>query len=194
MTLSMKAATSFPLPSAPLPSAGEGGPCSCRGRERGAPPPIDLAGSTHVPSKRADLGLRTFARGQRGAMPAAEALFWQHVRGGRFQGWKFKRQVPVAPYVVDFLCIPGRLVVELDGPMHEETARRERDAKRDAWLTEQGFQVLRFPDDLVLSDLPGVLRVIGAALDWRTSCSGGAPLSRPLLTQGPPSPAEGRGT
>ena len=140
-----------------------------------------------------DPGLRTFARGQRATMPAAEALFWQHVRAGRFHGWKFKRQLPIRPYVVDFLCVRARLVIDLDGPMHDEAERRERDVRRDAFLTEQGFQVLRFPNELVLSDMPEVLHAVGAALAARTSPDGGAPLSRPLLTQGPPSPAEGRG-
>ena len=143
-----------------------------------------------------DPRLRAFARDQRRTMPAAEALFWQQVRGGRFRGLKFKRQVPVPPYIADFLCTSERLIVELDGAPHETEARRRRDAARDAWLTGQGFQVLRFPNDLVLSNLGQVLDAVAAAVEARLSCASSgtvAPLSRPPLTRGPPSPAGGGG-
>ena len=118
------------------------------------------------PSRRnpVDRRLRDFARDQRSTMPRAEAMVWQQVRAGRFRGLKFKRQAPIAPYIVAFLCISARIVVELDGALHEEETRRRRDAERDAWLTEQGFQVLRFSNDLVLSNLGAVLDAIGAAI------------------------------
>ena len=140
--------------------------------------------------------LRTFARDQRRTMPSAEALFWQQVRGGRFHDLKFRRQVPIPPYIADFLCASARLIVELDGAPHETEARRRRDTARDAWLTGQGFQVLRFPNDLVLGNLGLVLDAVLAAVAARTgrvpSCTV-APLSRPPLTRGPPSPAGGGG-
>ena len=123
----------------------------------------------------------------------AEAAFWRQARGGRFRGLKFRRQVPIAPYIVDFLCVSARLIVELDGAPHETEARRVRDAGRDAWLSAQGFRVLRFPNDLVLSDLGAVLHEVGAAVDALDLSGSRAPLSRPLLTQGPPSPAGGGG-
>lgn len=58
---------------------------------------------------------------------------------------KFRRQVPIGPYIVDFLCLRHRLIVEADGPFH--TA--ERDAVRDAWLAERGFRVLRFKNSQI---------------------------------------------
>lgn len=62
------------------------------------------------------------------------------MRDRRLEGLKFRRQVPVGPYVLDFACLRHRLVIEADGPFHDA----ERDAARDAWLTSQGFRVLRF--------------------------------------------------
>ncbi len=126
--------------------------------------------------------LRQFAKGQRSAMTRAEALFWEQVRAGRLDGRKFKRQVPMAPYIVDFLCVADRLVIELDGPPHETEARRQLDAARDEWLTQQGFRVLRFGNDQVLGNCDQVIAVIKAALKE-------IPSPAPLC--GAPSPAEG---
>ncbi|AWN38812.1 hypothetical protein DK427_03075 [Methylobacterium radiodurans] len=146
--------------------------------------------------------MRAFAREQRQLRTKAEDALWQQVRGGRFRGLKFRRQVPIPPYIADFLCACARLIVELDGAPHEVDARRDRDAARDAWLRAQGFEILRFPNDLVLSNLALVLDRVGAAVAARQGrdLSGTvAPLSaglcpdRPGLTAGPPSPAEGGG-
>ncbi|GJE26783.1 endonuclease domain-containing protein [Methylobacterium organophilum] len=130
--------------------------------------------------------LRGFARAQRRDMPRAEALFWVQVRGGRFRGAKFKRQVPIAPFIADFFCASARLIVEIDGPVHEAEDRRRRDAARDAWLTGQGFLVLRFSTDLVLSHLGAVMDAVGAAIDDRGFPS-------PASLREAPSPAEGGG-
>ncbi|WP_246693297.1 endonuclease domain-containing protein [Methylobacterium sp. WL2] len=111
--------------------------------------------------------MRTFAKGQRRERTRAEDLFWQQVRAGRFHGLKFSRQVPIPPYIADFLCASARLIVELDGEPHETDARRRRDAQRDAWLKSQGFEVLRFPNDLVLSNLGLVLDRVGEAVEAR---------------------------
>ncbi len=64
-------------------------------------------------------GLRRFAKGQRAMMPRAEALFGEEVRPGRLKGFKFKRQVSIAPYVADFLCAAANVIVEPDGPPHD---------------------------------------------------------------------------
>ncbi|MGE7152217.1 endonuclease domain-containing protein [Methylorubrum rhodesianum] len=111
--------------------------------------------------------LRGFARMQRKDMPRGEALFWEQVRGGRFRSAKFKRQVPIAPFIADFYCASARLVVEIDGPVHEAEERRRRDEARDAWLNAQGFLVLRFSTDLVLSNLGAVMDAIGSAIEDR---------------------------
>ncbi|MDP4003904.1 endonuclease domain-containing protein [Methylobacterium sp. NEAU K] len=177
----------------PPPSAGEGGPRSGSGEGSA----VSGRGVSRDDGRRFEAisaRLRSFAKGQRRERTKAEDLFWQQVRAGRFHGLKFRRQVPIPPYIADFLCASARLIVELDGEPHAINGRR--DAKRDAWLKSQGFTVLRFPNDLVLSNLGAVLEAVGKAVAVRQGhdLSGtGAPLSRPLLTQGPPSPAEGGG-
>ncbi|MDP4021628.1 DUF559 domain-containing protein [Methylobacterium sp. NEAU 140] len=177
-----------PLSRPPLtrgpPSPAEGG-----GRARvGFEPGIGRDDGRSHP--RPDPRLRAFAREQRKLHTKAEDAFWQQVRGGRFRGLKFRRQAPIPPYIADFLCASARLIVELDGAPHETEARRTRDAARDAWLRAQGFTVLRFPNDLVASNLKRVLDTVGAALDARATSGTVAPLSRPRLTPGPPSPTD----
>jgi len=81
-----------------------------------------------------------FAKHMRRAPTFAERQLWQLLRDRRLEGLKFRRQVPLGPYIVDFLCHAHRLIVEIDGPFHDE----EHDALRDTWLRTQGFEVLRF--------------------------------------------------
>ena len=71
---------------------------------------------------------------------ATERLLWDRLRQRRLEGLKFRRQMPLGHYVLDFVCLRHRLIVEADGPFHD----LERDAQRDAWLTAKGFRVLRF--------------------------------------------------
>jgi very-short-patch-repair endonuclease len=71
-----------------------------------------------------------------------ERALWTLLRNRRLAGLKFRRQVPIGDYVVDFLCFSHHLVVEADGPMHDP----HRDAVRDAWLRSKGLRVLRFPN------------------------------------------------
>jgi very-short-patch-repair endonuclease len=131
--------------------------------------------------------LRTFARIQRSQMTRAESQFWEQVRAKRFHGLKFKRQVPIGPYVVDFLCASRGLVVELDGRPHEAEERRRRDAERDAWLRSQGFIVLRFSNDLAVGGMELLLEDIRRALRLHHGPS-------PASLRSAPSPAEGGGS
>ena len=71
----------------------------------------------------------------------AERALWRLLRDRRFSGYKFRRQTPLGPYIVDFLCFQERLIVEADGGQH---ADNPRDHDRDAWLVAQGFRVRRF--------------------------------------------------
>jgi very-short-patch-repair endonuclease len=95
-------------------------------------------------------------------MTDAERSLWYHLRAGRFQGWKFRRQVPIGQYVVDFLCEEARLIVEVDGGQHAE--RIERDLARTQWLGEQGYEVIRFWNNDVLANIEGVLATLSPAL------------------------------
>ena len=76
-------------------------------------------------------------------------------------GFRFRRQVPIGRYVVDFVCIRARLIVELDGGQHTP----EGDARRTAFLESQGFRVIRFWNNDVLENLDGVWTVIETALE-----------------------------
>jgi very-short-patch-repair endonuclease len=91
-----------------------------------------------------------FARALRRKMTIAEEILWRSLRNSLFDGLKFRRQVPIGKYVVDFLCIEHSLIVELDGPPHDREEQRLHDAARDAWLHARGYRVLRFDNDLVI--------------------------------------------
>jgi very-short-patch-repair endonuclease len=116
-------------------------------------------------------------------MTDAETKLWFALRGRRFESSKFRRQVPIGPYVADFVSFASRLIVEVDGGQHAESAR---DVKRDRWFAENDFRVVRFWNNEVLSNLEGVLTVLGAEL-----ANTPHPASR--LRSAPPSPARGEG-
>jgi very-short-patch-repair endonuclease len=102
------------------------------------------------------------ARKLRRTQTQAEARLWFHLRSRRFAGHKFRRQSPVGPYIVDFICLQDRLVIEVDGGHHAE--RSAEDAGRSAYLETQGFRVLRFWNNDVLGNIEGVLSVIMNAI------------------------------
>lgn len=104
---------------------------------------------------------RHFARELRKAPTSAEDTLWQALRGRRLHGLKFRRQVPLLAYTVDFLCFDAKLIVELDGKQHGWFA--EYDAKRTAEIETQGFVVLRFTNEEVQTDLDCVMKAIAAA-------------------------------
>jgi very-short-patch-repair endonuclease len=88
----------------------------------------------------------------------AERKLWFQLRDRRLDGLKFKRQVPIYNYVVDFCCTDARLIIELDGGQH--VARQEADVVRTKKLEELGYLVLRFWNNDVLSNVDGVLETI----------------------------------
>ncbi len=97
------------------------------------------------------------ARALRRRMTDAERVLWGRLRNGQLVGQKFRRQSPIGPYVVDFLCEARRLVIELDGGQHADSAS---DAARTARLESEGYRVIRFWNNDVLTNLDGVLAVI----------------------------------
>ncbi len=98
------------------------------------------------------------ARSLRSNQTEAEQRLWYHLRARRFFGLKFKRQKPVGNYIVDFVCFSPKLIVEIDGGQHVE--RVEYDNRRDRWLCNEGFMVLRFWNNQVLGDTEAVLESI----------------------------------
>lgn len=103
---------------------------------------------------------RIHAIGLRKQPTDAERVLWRRLRG-RQLGMKFRRQHPYLNYVLDFVCLEHKLVVEVDGSQH---AGSQRDAERDRKLVEGGFRVLRFWDHDVLTDTTAVLDAIHQAL------------------------------
>lgn len=91
-------------------------------------------------------------------MTDAEKRLWYLLRDRRLSGYKFRRQVPIGPYIADFVCLSARLIVELDGGQHAEQTKKDK--VRDAWLKSQRFRVLRFWDNDVLANTEGVLQAI----------------------------------
>src|SRR5262245_17601229 len=88
----------------------------------------------------------------------AERILWQKLRYWQLDGIKFRRQQPLGRYVVDFVSLEKRLVIEVDGGQHAEDVTY--DSGRDTWLREQGFIVLRFWNNDVLKNIEGVMSVI----------------------------------
>ncbi|MGC1549991.1 MAG: DUF559 domain-containing protein [Rhodanobacter sp.] len=94
----------------------------------------------------------------------AEQRLWYRLRAGRLNGWKFRRQHPIPPYIVDFYCDSAQCVVELDGSQHNV----EVDRTRTRYLESQGLNVLRFWGDEVLQQTDAVLEAILGVLENRT--------------------------
>jgi very-short-patch-repair endonuclease len=107
------------------------------------------------------------ARTMRSAMTPAELRLWNAVRAHRLMGLGFRRQHPVGPFIVDFACVECRVIVELDGSQHADDAAVIRDARRTAWLEQQGWTVLRFWNDDVLKTLDDVCQHIWIVCDAR---------------------------
>ena len=95
-------------------------------------------------------------------MTDAERRLWWRLRNRQLGGAYFRRQQPIGRYIVDFVCLDRRVVVELDGGQHADNADADKD--RDRWLEAQGFTVLRFWNPEVMSNLDGVLATVHAAV------------------------------
>jgi very-short-patch-repair endonuclease len=98
---------------------------------------------------------RSRAREMRHAPAVTERHFWNEVRDRKLGGHKFRRQYLIGPYFVDYVCVEKRLIVELDGVLHAD--RADYDNRRDAFLREQGYRVIRFKNDDLLDDMSGTL-------------------------------------
>ena len=115
--------------------------------------------------------LLRLAREQRANAVQAETIIWRAVRNRRCNGAKFQCQAPLGNFIVDFFCFDRRLVVEADGPSHESAEQQAKDREREDWLKEQGYQILRLPNELVIASTELAVARIRAALSrfWRQS-------------------------
>jgi len=100
-------------------------------------------------------------------------MLWDHLQDRRFLGLKFRRQAPIGPYVADFLCHEVRLVLEVDGAVHEGERQIAHDLNRDAHLQALGYRVLRFTNDQVQNDLESILTTLRNLYQTRTSLERG---------------------
>jgi len=120
-----------------------------------------------------------FARQLRSKQTDTENLLWSRLRTHRLFGLKFRRQQPIGAYVVDFLCPEKKLIVELDGGQHQD--RADYDQGRDGWLQSEGYVVLRYWNNDVMSNLEAVLEDIGRVAGVFAEAS---PSPQPLPPQG----------
>ena len=107
---------------------------------------------------------RAKARLLRSKQTSAEARLWQALRNRSLERWKFRRQHPIDRYVVDFVTLDGKLVVEIDGVTHETKREQAYDRDRTAALEACGFHVLRVTNTDVYDNLDGVLELIRTTL------------------------------
>ncbi|MCW1427921.1 endonuclease domain-containing protein [Novosphingobium sp. JCM 18896] len=115
------------------------------------------------------------ARKLRGKMTPPELALWRYLRGNP-NDVKFRRQHPIGPYVVDFCCLAARLVIEIDGIVHDMGNRPAQDDRRRAFIEQHGFRVIRIAAQRVLADAEGTAAAIVALAE--------NPLHRPA--DGPP--------
>jgi very-short-patch-repair endonuclease len=108
-------------------------------------------------------------RALRSSSTDAERALWARLRAKRLLGFKFRRQHPCGPYILDFYCPSGQLAVELDGGQHFNLAAQDYDLRRTAFLLRRGVRVLRFPTDLVFREPIAILDAIVLALGARPS-------------------------
>lgn len=104
--------------------------------------------------------LNPLAKKLRKQFTDTERLLWQHLRAKQIEGLKFRRQQPIGRYIVDFVCFEKKLIIELDGGQHTQSEQRQKDIERDKWFEGQGYNLLRFWDNEVLTNIRGVLEEI----------------------------------
>ncbi|MEO6454518.1 MAG: DUF559 domain-containing protein, partial [Ginsengibacter sp.] len=104
--------------------------------------------------------LKPFARENRKGQTEAEEVLWQNIRNRKISNCKFRRQHAIGGFIVDFVCIERKLVIEIDGEYHDEEEQKKYDTKRTEFLTEQGFTEIRFTNDEVIQNLPGIISAI----------------------------------
>jgi len=116
-------------------------------RIRGTTPPVEMK-----------------ARQMREWPTEAEDILWKELRGEKIRGFQFRRQHPVGRFIFDFCCTKAKLIIEVDGSVHNDEDQKARDAARDEFLARGGYTTLRFTNAEVFGNLASVLARIDAAL------------------------------
>jgi very-short-patch-repair endonuclease len=113
------------------------------------------------------------ARSMRLGPTSAEDVLWERLRNRRLNGWKFRRQFAWESFILDFYCAEAKLVVEVDGPIHLQKKRYDRE--RTIWLEVSGFEVVRFTNARVFGQIEEVLSEIEKQCVARVSPRPGTP-------------------
>lgn len=100
------------------------------------------------------------ARALRRNQTNAELKLWRDIRRRQLRGNKFRRQHPIGNYIVDFVCLEKKLIIELDGEQHASGRQKTHDESRDAWLETRGYRVIRYWNEEIYSNIDGVLTEI----------------------------------
>jgi very-short-patch-repair endonuclease len=162
--------------------------------------------ASEKPTWQVSTKLRVRSRTLRRNLTDAERIIWYAVRAHRLNGASFRRQTPIGPFIVDFVCHDARLVIEVDGGQHFESENEKRDARRDRFLASKGYRVLRFNNHDVMTNRQGVVEAIDAALAASPSLpspasggggeagASGAMSTVQAASPSPPSPARGGGS
>jgi very-short-patch-repair endonuclease len=155
---------------------------------KNSPPPLAGGGEQSLSAIVRGRGILR-ARELRSNASDAEQKLWRLLRQKQLNGLRFRRQFPLGPYFADFVCLPARLVVEVDGSQHSDVSQAAHDLRRTAWLSRNNFRVIRFWASEVMTNTSGVMEGIEAALR--------EPLPQNIQRDAPdilPPPARGGGT
>ena len=128
-------------------------------------------GKTREPSFQfySDQTTINLAKELRRNMTPYEKILWQRLRTKKLAGFRFRRQHPIKFYIADFYCHSARLVIEVDGPIHNRIDRREHDQQRDGVIEDFGIMIIRFSNDEIRYHLKQVLKKIEEVLIMRTA-------------------------
>ncbi len=151
-------------------------------KERGEEEPSQFGYITNTPVDWKNL--KTFARQNRHNQTEAEEKLWQAVRNRNIDGYKFRRQHPLAGFIPDFVCLEKRLIIEIDGGYHNDSEQKKYDDARTEWLEEHKYYLLRFTNDEVINDLNNVVKTISEKLSQSTTLSQQSGSYPPLLRRG----------
>ena len=133
---------------------------------RNFPPPLAGGGkqSNAMHSIAWGRGKTSVSRQLRAVASDAEQKLWYFLRNKQVNGLRFRRQFPLGPFFADFVCLPARLVVEVDGSQHGDISQVAYDLRRTAWLSRNNFRVIRFWASEVMTNTNAVMEGIEAAL------------------------------
>ena len=125
-----------------------------------------------------------FAKQNRKEPTVEEDILWQELRNRNINGYKFRRQHPVAGYIPDFVCLEKKLIIEIDGEYHNEEEQKIFDLAREKWLNEYGYTMMRFSNAEIKNSLSTVLQKITEELSKDTDTEKGTETHSPLLRRG----------